>query len=148
MESNSLGFDGLKEITILPKSPSGNPADIFFQFFPPSVDLNNPLPLPPELKEKGCLLNCQKLASKILGSRGLIAISAHPVFSSTYKAFIHVLPPSFVSYKPRWLLADQSGPGTATQICLESEGSIMILLMCSVLSSPIFCQFAPASVVL
>ena len=48
--STSEGLEGLIVITILPKSPSGNPLVILFQVFPPSVDLCNPLPGPPELK--------------------------------------------------------------------------------------------------
>ena len=146
IESNSDGLEGLMEITIRPNSPSGKPSVSFFHVFPPSTDLKSALPFPPETNEKGCLLNCQKLAKIILGSRGLCAISAQPVFSSTYKILFHVFPASLLSYKPRCLLEDQSGPGTATNKCLLSLGFIKILLMCSVLSSPSFCQLAPASV--
>ena len=84
------------ETTILPRSPSGKPASIFFQVFPPSTDLYKALEFPPELKENGCLLNFQKVANKTFELVGLMAISAQPVSSSIYNILFHDLPPSLV----------------------------------------------------
>ena len=51
------GLEGAIARIILPKSPSGNEFDCFTHVFPASVLLNNPLPLPPELKFHAFLLN-------------------------------------------------------------------------------------------
>ena len=94
MANTSLGFEGLIETTILPRSPSGKPASIFFHVFPPSTDLYKALVFPPELKENGCLLNFQKLANNTFELVGLMAISAQPVSSSINNILFHDLPPS------------------------------------------------------
>src|SRR4051812_2539586 len=74
-----FGSLGAKFIAMRPNGFAGNPFLISFQVFPPSVLLYNPLPLPPELKLKGCLRNCHIEANKILGLVGSINSSAQPV---------------------------------------------------------------------
>src|SRR4051812_34602460 len=79
MANICLGSLGAKFIAIRPNGFSGNPFLISFHVFPPSVLLYRPLPLPPELKLKGCLRNCHMDANRMLGFVGSIKISAQPV---------------------------------------------------------------------
>src|SRR5438876_11709667 len=91
---------------ILPHSPAGNPLPlgpaqqesgrICFQVRPPSVDLYKPPPTPPM---GGYVLHGGRrvrhsAAKTICGLAGSIATSMAPVFSSLYKTFCQVAPPS------------------------------------------------------
>ena len=87
-------------------------------------------------------------ANSVPGLVGCIAISAQPVSSFTYKILFQVFPPSIVLYNPLCVDEFQSGPGADTYTVFLSVGSIIILLILSVLSNPIFCQLFPPSVVL
>ena len=143
---NVLGFDFATPIANLPNLPSGNPLWIFFQFFPPSVDLYNALLSPPELNDHPVRLNSHIDAYNILGLLGSIAKSAQPVDSFRYKIFSQVTPPSLDLYTPLSLLSDQSAPKTATNISFEFLGFTIILAILSEFSRPIFFQLFPPSV--
>src|ERR1035438_1042913 len=128
---------GETEMVTLPNRPAGKSFVCFVHVFPPSDDLYKPLPFPPELKDQGVLLNSHIPAYMISGFCQSIATSLHPVFSSTYRIFSQVFPPSDVLYKPRSGPGFQSGPSAATNTVFGSFGSIRILAMRSVFSSPI-----------
>src|SRR5437667_11839268 len=94
-------------IPTLPHSPAGNPLPLIcFQVRPPSADLYNPLPGPPI---GGYVLHggrriCHSAAKTICGLAGSIVTSTAPVFSSLYKTFCQVAPPSAERKTPRSVL--------------------------------------------
>jgi hypothetical protein len=65
-----------------------------------------------------------------------MSMSAQPVFSSVYRIFSQVLPPSVVLYRPRSGLSLQSGAGYGHIHRVRSVGWMMILEMCSLFSRP------------
>src|SRR5262249_45647182 len=91
---------------------------------------------------------CQLAAISVSGLRGSSTTSVTPVFSSMLRTLSHVLPPSTVLYKPRSPPSFHSGPCAATYTVSESRGSIRILPMCSLCSSPTLVHVFPPSVLL
>ena len=83
----------------------GNPLIIFFQVFPPSMDLYKPLATPfhAPFSQGPCRAD-QMVAKTIFVLFGSIPTCTAPVFSSMYKTCCRVLPPSKLRYTPRSLL--------------------------------------------
>src|SRR6516162_288663 len=88
-----------------PSSAVGNPFVIGFHVEPPSIDLYNPLPGirndSPLRTSHGATRAAHNAANKISELPGSITISAAPVFSSLYKTFSNVFPPSSDRKTPR-----------------------------------------------
>src|ERR1035437_7611501 len=92
-----------KPILTKPCSVVGNPDVIFFQVMPPSVLLYNPLSFPFQvLFSHGPSLPAHIAVKTICGLFGSIVTCTAPVFSSLYKTFSHVMPPSIVLNTPLW----------------------------------------------
>ncbi len=84
------------------------------QLSPPSVDLYNPLPAPPEENPHGVRCSCHSAAYTMRGFWGSSTRSMAPVESFFERIFCHVLPPSFERYTPRVGLGPNTWPMTAT----------------------------------
>jgi hypothetical protein len=83
---------------MLPHKPAGSPG--FFvssvQCSPASVDLNKPLPAPPDTSFHGRRTACHSPAYSTSGFEGSRIRSAAPVESFRYSTLFHVFPPSVV----------------------------------------------------
>src|SRR5215469_8449956 len=91
---------------IFPYGPFGKPCSSrCFQVVPPSLERYRPLPAPPLSMFHEVRRACHNAAKRMLGLRGSNATSIPPVFSSLYRTFSHVLPPSSVRKMPRSVLA-------------------------------------------
>src|SRR6516164_646928 len=88
-----------------PSSAPGNPLAIGRHVVPPSVDLYKPLPGivndSPLRTSHGATRAAQSAAKRVSELLGSITRSAAPVFSSLYKTFSKVLPPSSERNTPR-----------------------------------------------
>src|SRR3954462_1068810 len=99
--------DGLLAETPMPTRPNpcapvGRPAPTWFHVVPPSTDLYNPLagPVNDPFSHGACRAS-HITAYTICAFDGSNATSAAPVFSSLYKTFSYVLPPSTERKTPR-----------------------------------------------
>ena len=109
------GADGAAASPMRPSSPPGSPFVTFFHVRPPSVLRCRALPGPPLTSVQTCRRRCQLAARSSSGFFGSgITTSVTPVSSSTFKDFVHDLPPSVVLYSPRSPPGPHSGPWAAT----------------------------------
>src|ERR1035437_11178282 len=90
-----FGFTGETATPMLPSVPVGSPGLrlMFVQFSPASVDLNNPLPAPPDTSFHGVRYACHTAAYKTLESDGSIERSTAPAESLTNRTFLQLFPP-------------------------------------------------------
>src|ERR1041385_7085755 len=156
-EYTTFGFYGAAPPPPRPHGPLGSPVALFsssrVQSAPPSVLLNNPLPLgasgpsPPERKVQPFLRKSHIPANSVPGCCGSIVSIEQPVEAlAPASTLFQVLPPSLVLYTPRSLLSLQSLPGTQTYTVLGLEGSTRILTIRSDSGSPMLVQVSPPSV--
>src|SRR5439155_5656421 len=89
-----------------PMSPLGRPLlrVISVQLSPPSVDLKNPLPAPPETSSQGRRTACHSPAYRMRGLTASSAKSIAPVLPLRYRTLSQVLPPSLLRNTPRVVL--------------------------------------------
>src|SRR5208337_2106753 len=97
----TCGFDSATCTATRPHGFGGNPLALLsvtsLQCKPPSVDLNNPLPGPPERNVHPCRRKSHIAAYMVFGSCVLRAIMAQPVEPfAPARTFVQVLPPSVV----------------------------------------------------
>src|ERR1700726_2997547 len=100
----TCGFEGATCSATRPHGFAGNPVALLtlFQVAPPSVDLNSPLPGPPERNVQPCRRNSHIAAQMVFGSCLLRAIMAQPLEAfAPARTFFQVLPPSLVWKTPR-----------------------------------------------
>ncbi len=101
------GFEGATETAMRPHGLVGSPlADLpssSCQVAPPSVLVNNPLPLgasgpaPPERNVHPCRRTSHNPANSVPGVSGFIAIMPQPVEAfAPFRICVHVVPPSVV----------------------------------------------------
>src|SRR5581483_9123530 len=106
---------------IRPTAAAGKPRPLnSVHVAPPFLDLYNPMPWPPK---GGYVLHGgrrvrHRLAYTVWGLSGSAARSTAPVFSSLYKTFCHVLPPSAERNTPRSALGPWACPKAATRTIL------------------------------
>src|SRR5438477_13195324 len=82
-----------------------------------------------------------------LGALGSIATSTAPVVSfGGARASVHVAPPSFVTYSPRWPPGLYRSPDAAANTCWGFVGSTAIRPNALASRSPVFTQLLPPSV--
>src|ERR1039457_6014257 len=107
-----------------PQKPFGSPglAVSSFHVSPPSVDFKIPPPGPPELSDQGVRYAFQNAAYSTFGSLASSARSEIPVWSSRYRTFRHVRPPSVVLKTPRCSFGPKACPSTPTQTMLGFVG--------------------------
>src|SRR5579872_5141630 len=98
-----------------PVMPVGKPWPVSFDHvFQPSADLYNPSSGPPLVNVQGSRLKCQMPAYTTFPSFGSIARSDAPLWSLTKSVWLHVLPPSQVTYTPRSWLGPKTSPSAPT----------------------------------
>src|SRR5262245_36265547 len=127
-------------------SPPAAPAASSVQCSPPSVDLNRPLPGPPDRNVHAWRRKSHMAAKTVDGSCALEASIAQPVdWFAPASTLFHVVPPSVVRYTPPAALSFHRCPVAQARTVLPLRGSTMILAMCSESFSPTFVQFSPPS---
>src|SRR5947207_238064 len=108
----TFGFDGATVTATRPHGLAGNPLPLFSSSavhdVPPSVLLNNPLPLgasgpsPPERNVHPLRRKSHIPAYNVRGDDGSIVINEQPVDAfDPARTFVQLLPPSVVRYTPR-----------------------------------------------
>src|SRR5205809_6006132 len=135
-----FGFAALVASPMRPIMPFGSPGAcvISVQFWPPSVDLNNPEPGPP-LDIVYSLRNASHNAAYMtLGFERSIEMSMAAVLSSRKSTFFQLLPPSVLLKTPRSGLAAECFPNAATKTMFGSVGWIRIFEMFSLDANPTF----------
>ena len=142
-----LGFDRANAIVTFPIVWVGSPLPLsFFQVSPPSLDVNRPLPGPPLSRPQVFISSCHMPAKAMRGLLGSSTTSEQPVFLSTKRTLSHVLPPSAVRKTPRSGCGPYAWPRAQARTTSGFRGSIAILPIRPVRSSPMCVQVLPASV--
>src|SRR5207248_11121765 len=92
------GLAGETAIPMFPHRPVGSPGFLVssVQCSPASVDLNSPLPAPPDTSVQGRRTACHRPAYSTFGLVGSRTRSAAPVESFRNRTLFQVLPPSVV----------------------------------------------------
>src|SRR5262245_2470948 len=127
--------------------PLPPPATSSLQCSPPSVDLNRPLPGPPDRNVHACRRKSHIAAKTVDGSCALEASIAQPVDGFVPASTLdHVFPPSVVRYTPPAVLSFHRCPVAHASTVLPLRGSTMIFAMRSESFSPTLVQFSPPSV--
>src|SRR6266852_5909352 len=130
-----------------PQSAVGSPCPVIgVHVRPSSVDLESPLPGPYDVPFcPGFRMPCHSVAYTTRGLPGSKQRSTAAVTLSLYRTFFHARPPSVVRKTPRSSFGPELCPIAATSTMSGFRGSIRILPICRVSSSPTCCQFFPPS---
>src|SRR5580765_1107984 len=133
----------------IPSAAPGNPLLDGRHVVPPSVDLYRPLPAisidAPLRTSHGATRAAHNAAYNTCGFAGSITSSAAPVFSSLYKTFSKLFPPSVDRNTPRSAFGPYGCPSAATYTLSASFGSTTIAVICCASRSPKCVQVFPAS---
>src|SRR3954463_13132209 len=142
-----LAFDGASPSVTLPTGLVGRPWPVsFVQVTPLSREVKRPLPGPPLSRPQVLISSCHIPANRMRGFFGSMPMSEQPVFSSTNRVLVQVLPPSLVRNTPRSGCGPYAVPSAHANTMFGSAGSMTTRPMRPVFSSPIRVQVLPASV--
>src|SRR5579862_1782620 len=131
---------------IFPYGPFGSPCSSkCFQVDPPSVDRYSPLPGPPLSMLHDVRRACHSAPKIMLGLCGSNDTSMPPVFSSLYRTFSHVFPPSSVRKIPRSGFGPYGCPNAATNAISGFVGLMITLPIARESLSPTFFHVFPPS---